>query len=79
MAANTVVHYQLLYRNLIQATNMLYTNKISNTFVKEEIRREFRARREFKNPKLVRNHFNYGHEVLQTMVSLIENKPELIN
>ena len=64
----------LLYRNLLQATDLLYPNPKINSFVKEEIRREYESTKDFKQPALVQKNLNRGYLVLSTMVALLEKK-----
>ena len=61
---------------MIQATDILFANKTANAFVKEELRREFQQNRTVQNPRVIRRQLAQGHEVLETMVSLIQRKPE---
>ena len=79
MAARNAVLYSQLYKNLFEATDILFTNATAKAFVKHEIREEFQTNRHFTHPKIVRKQLARGHDVLSSMVDLIQHKPEYQN
>ena len=71
----TALQYRVLYKYLISAADALYTNPAACSFVKDEIRKEFRATRHLYNPRMVRRQFERGNMALFTMMNLLKKQP----
>ena len=74
-----IQEYRVLYKYLISAADALYTNATARTFVKNEIRKEFRSTRHLAAPRLVKRQYERGNMALYTMLTLIKKKPEYQN
>jgi hypothetical protein len=72
MSSRFLGQYKALYRYLFRAVDIGFTDKVSASFMKESIRREFRETRSIRNSARVQRNLTRGHNVLSVLSSEIE-------